>query len=652
MSRYGNDSRYITSKEKLEILKTGDRRNILEDYKFGEIVHEYTSEPFDKYDERKVNGSSITYKLNLFSHFMINEKMNDELFNTVRESIPHINYDTKAGYYYYFGMGSTSDYRRAPDILAKVIIRPNQFTYNNSAYIKQLFEDENFYKSKKDSELFEFKDSEPAKKNKTERNIDFGRYAFMSGNKLALNHIYEELKNNKKTYQEFVFDELNANQFALAIQHYKSKNIHWPNKNDEQIKPVDNIFYNLDFIMLFASNPLALSKNQKNLLEFVLKDKKLIEKLEANAGKNNIYSKDSFTQKGSRDPFVVAVNKKNADFINVLLASNYKANPNEIALLNTSDISNRITNLNKIEVDNIDVITQKFLKEISANYTKSSSLDYVYDLSEQDINSLQKNYDQFKHSFSLYKIINEDKNPVTNIYDGKHGTIVDTLVLKEPYALPALYAKGFNHINPKVEDVVFKNLLIVKSSRNTSFNSMNDSIKFIDDYLNRKHDGGRNAITNVLFSLDSTNKDISPALDFYVTRKIEEVGYDEDDKAYFASSSLAFFNTLSADEKNEFFGSEISKMVKEFTNRYLDTLVNKFNPAPMPHEHRQQLINELAKLNIAHDQVLDIIKEVASRTIKENSDKYNELAVSVEKAHLKLLTDDIGDIKPKQQKRL
>lgn len=638
MSRF-SQHRYLNVKEAIEILKTKDEYEILRNYGHGTITHLYSYEPWDKGDERKINEGSFEYKLNLISYLFLKEKMDDNLFNEIKNSVSSFNHNTPAGSYY--NIGSSQDYRKITDILAKMVIKPDDFNYNNSSYITELFKAPNFYHSTNDSTLFTFKEAD--KENK--RNIDFGKYAFISGNKLALNYIYQELKLLKKTYQEFVFDELPINQFAIALNHYKSKDNSWPNKDNEDIKNIDSLFYNVDFVMLFASVK-TLNKNQTRILELILKDNKLIEKIQKNAGKHNIYTKDKYEQRKSKDVFVLAILNNNSDFINILLDNGYTLNSNEKGLIHSSKMEDRITHIQNSEINTIDIITQKIIEKISGFNIKN--LDYVYNMSKEEIESLQKNYNDFKHPIAFGKIINDKKSSL-DMYNNKKATIVDTLILKEPYALPALYSKGFENIHPKIEETAFNEIIMNKYNRSRTEESLTDTFTFLEDFLNKQSDKGMNIISNLFSTINSDNPFLYPVFDSYIAEKILKENISPKEKSFLASSSLAIFNQLTPEEINQFFGNEKDSYIKNFTKYYLDTLTEK--NSTLPSDVEDNIFLELAKLTINNKDIFSIIKNSAP-SFEQN--KYDSVIVKLEKSHLKLMTHDFNNVENniKTQRRL
>lgn len=634
------NGRFVSTEELIKKLKDKERLSILSEYKYGVIKHNFTSNSFDKGEPRKINEAEVDYKLNMISYFFMKEKITPEIYNLLTEATA-LNYDTSAGYY--FSYGGRSEYKKISDIFAKSLINGENSEYDNSAYIKELFNSESFYRSTHDSSLFTFKESDKD----DYRNIDFGKYAFFSGNKLALNHIYEEIKVLKKTYQEFVFDSLSINQFAVALEHYKNKNNEWPNRKDEKIKSIDNIFYNIDFITLFACEK-GLNKNQSRILEFVLKDKKLVKKLEDNAGKKNIYTKDKYTQLESKDVFVLAVLNKNSDFINILLESGYQINSHETGLIYSSDFANKITSLQSQDIDNFPIVTQKILKFASAY---SHDRNFVYSLSEEDINSLKKNYDEFKHDISFRKIANDKNNKPIDLYNSNKCNITDLLILKEPYSLPFLYKQGLEEIHPKVAEIAIQKILTTVNNY-ASVKSIEDCIDFLKNYLNKQEDSGKKIIQMTFDNMNMSDYIINPFFDSFIADKVKELNIDNQEKEYYSISSLALFNQLSEaekinipeDTKNLFIKNSIATITTLFEGKHEDDkeLIDLL---------KNSVINPLAQLSIEHKEVFDIVKKSAP---SHDQNMFSHLLTQIEKKHLELLAGDFNrpELSAKTQRRL
>lgn len=634
------NGRFVSTEDLIKKLKDKEISSIHSEYKYGVVKHKFTSNPFNKGDPRKINDAEVDYKLNMISYFFMKEKITPEIYNLLTEATV-LNHDTSAGYY--FSHGARSEYKKITDIFAKTLINQENSEYDNSAYIKELFNSESFYRSTHDSSLFTFKQSDKD----NYRNIDFGKYAFFSGNKLALNHIYEEIKVLKKTYQEFVFDSLSINQFAVALEHYKNKNNEWPNRKDEKIKSIDNIFYNIDFITLFACEK-GLNKNQSRILEFVLKDKKLVKKLEDNAGKKNIYTKDKYTQLESKDVFVLAVLNKNSDFINILLKSGYEINSHETGLIYASDFSNKIISLPSENIDNLPVVTQKIIK-FASGY--SFDLNFIYSLSEEDINSLKKNYVEFKHDISFRKIANDKNNKPIDLYNSKKCNITDLLILKEPYSLPFLYKQGLEDVHPKVAEIAIQKIL-TKVNNSVSVKSIEDSIDFLKNYLNKQDDSGKKLIQMTFDNMDMSDSILNPFFDNFIADKVKELNIDNQEKEYYSTSSLALFSQLSETEKtnipedatNLFIKNSIATITSLFEDKHEDDeelidLLKSFVIAP------------LAQLSIHHKEVFDVIKNSAP---DYDQNMFSHLLTQIEKKHLELLAGDFSreELSSKNQRRL
>lgn len=634
------NGRFVSTEELIKKLKDKESSSILSEYKYGILKHSFTSTPFDKGEPRKINDAEVDYKLNMISYFFMKEKITPEIYNLLTEATA-LNYDTSAGYY--FSYGGRSEYKKITDIFAKSLIQGEKSEYDNSAYIKELFNSESFYRSTHDSSLFAFKESDKD----NYRNIDFGKYAFFSGNKLALNHIYEEIKVLKKTYQEFVFDSLSINQFAVALEHYKDKNNEWPNRKDEKIKSIDNIFYNIDFITLFACEK-GLNKNQSRILEFVLKDKKLVKKLEDNAGKKNIYTKDKYTQLESKDVFVLAVLKNNSDFINILLKSGYQINSHETGLIYASDFSNKITSLQSEKIDNLPIVTQKILK-----FTSGYSFDpnFAYSLSKEDIDSLKKNYNEFEHDISFRKIANDKKNKPIDLYNSKKCNITDLLILKEPYSLPFLYKQGLEEIHPKVAEIAIQKILTTVNN-SASVKSIEDSIDFLKNYLNKQEDSGKKIIQMTFDNMDMSDSILNPFFDSFIADKVKELKIDNQEKEYYSISSLALFNQLSEmektnipeDTKHLFIKNSIAIITTLFEDKHEDDeeIIDLL---------KYSVITPLAQLSIHHKEVFDIVKKSSPSYDK---DMFSHLLTQIEKKHLELLAGDFNkpELSVKTQRRL
>ena len=623
----------MTEIEISEILKKSKSSEILHIYEYETVPHIFTERNnSNKYYHRYGNRERLgNYSLNYLSYLFLKIQLNDNLYTKIANHPDKLlNVNTPAAIYESFH--ASRDQRNISDIFAKVLLLPDNFPNNNSKYIKQLFESEEFYQNK-EKDSFYFKRVEHF----GYRNIDFGKYAFSSLNPLALNHIYLEVKECKNEYQDFVFNTFNRDQLKKVLTHYKNKNECW-----STIKPIDNLFFSIDFLLLFA-NSTILNDKQLSLLNFLFEDDKLLQKVKNNAGKYNIYTKDKHYQRNSKDLFLNALLNENTAFINLLLKYGYEPNTNEIALLKSSPIEDKIESSELLCINNLEQVTQNLLDHIS---NSNKEIQYVYDLTSNDISVLQKDYNSFKHSVFLKKTFNSNLKHVS-FYNNSLIHVIDLIILDNAYSLPALNSKGFKHINPYVEEIAFKEMLINKYIKLINSDTIQDSLNYIDDYLNKQNDNGITIISETFNQFNNTNKYLNPFFDYFIANKIKDIIFKDEEKAYYASISIAIFNSLKKEEAESIFKNELSALVSEFTLNYIQTLAIHYDNINIV--QRDILIDSLAKLSINYNEVFTTIQEAKDTG---RTKRYYEILLLLENKHLNILANSNNNMVSKISKRL
>lgn len=623
----------MTEVEISDILKKSKSSEILHIYEYETVPHIFTernnsNKYYHQYGKRERIGN---YSLNYLSYLFLKTQLNNNLYTQIANHPDKLlNVNTPAAIYDSFH--ASRDQRNISDIFAKVLLLPDNFPKNNSKYIKQLFESEEFYQNK-ERDSFYFKRVEHF----GYRNIDFGKYAFLSLNPLALNHIYLEVKECKNEYQDFVFNTFDREELKKVLTHYKNKNECW-----STMKPIDNLFFSIDFLLLFA-NSTILNDKQLSLLNFLFEDDKLLQKVKNNAGKYNIYTKDKHYQRNSKDLFLNALLNENTAFINLLLKYGYEPNTNEIALLKSSPIEDKIESRELLCINNLEQVTQNLLDHIS---NSNKEIQYVYDLTSNDISVLQKDYNSFKHSVFLKKTFNSNLKPVS-FYNNSLIHVIDLIILDNAYSLPALNSKGFKHINPYVEEIAFKEMLINKYIKLINSDTIQDSLNYIDYYLNKQNDNGIKIISETFNQFNNTNKYLNPFFDSFIANKIKDIIFKDEEKAYYASISLAIFNSLKKEEAESIFKNELSALVSEFTLNYIQTLATHYDNINIV--QRDILIDSLAKLSINYNEVFTTIQEAKDTG---RTKRYDEILVLLENKHLNILANSNNNIVPKISKRL
>jgi len=623
----------MTEIEISEILKKSNSSEILHIYEYETVPHLFTernnsNKYYHQYGKRERIGN---YSLNYLSYLFLKTQLNNNLYTQIANHPDKLlNVNTPAAIYESFH--ASRDQRNISDIFAKVLLLPDSFPDNNSKYIKQIFESEEFYQNK-ERDSFYFKRVEHF----GYRNIDFGKYAFLSLNPLALNHIYLEVKECKNEYQDFVFNTFDREELKKVLTHYKNKNECW-----STMKPIDNLFFSIDFLLLFA-NSTILNDKQLSLLNFLFEDDKLLQKVKNNAGKYNIYTKDKHYQRNSKDLFLNALLNENTAFINLLLKYGYEPNTNEIALLKSSPIEDKIESRELLCINNLAQVTQNLLDHIS---NSNKEIQYVYDLTANDISVLQKDYNSFKHSVFLKKTFNSNLKPVS-FYNNSLINIIDLIILDNAYSLPAIKSKGFKHINPYVEEIAFKEMLINKYIKLINSDTIQDSLNYMDDYLNKQNDNGIKIISETFNQFNNTNKYLNPFFDSFIANKIKDIIFKDEEKAYYASISLAIFNSLKKEEAESIFKNELSALVSEFTLNYIQTLATHYDNINIV--QRDILIDSLAKLSIDYNEVFITIQEAKDTG---RTKRYNEILVLLENKHLNILANSNNNMVSKISKRL
>lgn len=631
-------SQYLTLKNKIELV-TKNNNFSLQEYKYGTLTHSYPFTPFSKGDLRKLDYlNDRVYKLNLLAELFLHSEIDDEIFDILQTKSNGIKHSTEAASYY--NIGSGQDYRKVTDIFAKMLIKPEMFNVDNSVYIEKLFTNPDFYKNKKEDNYYQFKDFYK----KEDTNIDFGKYAFLYNNPLALNFIYKEVKEFKVKYQEFIFDEMSLIQLKNVLEHYKSKkNNDWTNSTDPQdkIKKIDSLFYNVNFLLLFANTEQPLNDNQKDILKEILKDKTLVGKLQQNAGKNGIYSKYESEQLASKDVFLIATIRKNTDFINILFESGYKPNPEESGLILSNSLREKIDILNKINVSDIDFLKQKIVEQLSKI---KKDLDFVKDI---NIDLLQEDYDKYKHSPFLTKTLKRGTNPTTLYYENNLHYF-DCLAISDAFYLPAFYAKGFKNVNQQIENFVLDKICFSTSGSNINKNNNNNDndlpelINFIDTALDKHPDHGKGILQHIFLNTDNKRPYIYPMIDFYLHEKMSDFDYSEEDKKIFSTTSLSFFNALSEEEKQNFYGEELQKHKEDLAINYAQVLSYSDRQHPLS----DKALYELTTLIMANK---EIIPNIEKNIYVQNN--FEKLMSKIEKQYLTTETTNIKNEK-QNKKRL
>lgn len=529
-----------------------------------------------KFSLRTINGTEKSFKSTPISYSYLYGR------NDFPELIKEIEAKLGSGFNANFRVGSVYEYPgetylRHVEFLSFLLLEKqkdlNEF---QKQYIENKLKDPNFYI---EGERVFFKETD-----KKEQNRDFNyafRYALNTGNDLIFNYLNKDIAEFKDKYLEFISNR------KVSFQNFKGflDCVKINSKKHEDIKNINSIFFTKNFILNFASKG-DLSKEQEKIISYVLKeDKKLISKIEEK-NDNSIYAANEYTQKESKNVFLLAIHNKNNKLISLLLQNGYRLNEEEKKLVFKHEINSVIPELSHLKIDNSELLLNE-IKNAAAN--KNNIISEILKYSDEDIQTLNTKQEEKRNNVKINTQLlgnSVSPNELQQMFNKNHINEVEWLILSNiPEHLIVLKDKGFDtsKISNQIKVAVIKNLLSKDKEPESSYKSLMTDLKtpiveHIKEVTNSFSIAEKCQLLNELFSKieQGNKKNISLFGDNFIAELIKENKniLGEELVKWYSTNNLTLLHEISPEErKNNFIKEDIEKLV----NDYAEVLIKFWN---------------------------------------------------------------------------
>lgn len=558
--------RIYSTKDILKKIKESDRSYQLT----------YSLDEGIKFSLRTINGTEKSFKSTPISYSYLYGR------NDFPELIKEIEAKLGSGFNANFRVGSVYEYPgetylRHVEFLSFLLLEKqkdlNEF---QKQYIENKLKDPNFYI---EGERVFFKETD-----KKEQNRDFNyafRYALNTGNDLIFNYLNKDIAEFKDKYLEFISNR------KVSFQNFKGflDCVKINSKKHEDIKNINSIFFTKNFILNFASKG-DLSKEQEKIISYVLKeDKKLISKIEEK-NDNSIYAANEYTQKESKNVFLLAIHNKNNKLISLLLQNGYRLNEEEKKLVFKHEINSVIPELSHLKIDNSELLLNE-IKNAAAN--KNNIISEILKYSDEDIQTLNTKQEEKRNNVKMNVQLlgnSVSQNELQQMFNKNHINEVEWLILSNiPEHFIVLKDKGLDasKISNQIKISVIKNLLSKDKEPDSSYKSLMTDLKkpiveHIKEVTNSFSIAEKCQLLNELFSkIEKGNKkNISLFGDSFIAELIKENKniLGEELVKWYSTNNLTLLHEISPEErKNNFIKEDIEKLV----NDYAEVLIKFWN---------------------------------------------------------------------------
>lgn len=512
-------------------------------------------------------------------------------------------------------------------------------------YIENKLKDPNFYIE--DERIF-FKETD-----KKEQNRDFNyafRYALNTGNDLIFNYLNKDIAEFKDKYLEFISNR------KVSFQNFKGflDCVKINSKKHEDIKNINSIFFTKNFILNFARKG-DLSKEQEKIISYVLKeDKKLISKIEEK-NDNSIYAANEYTQKESKNIFLLAIHNKNYKLISLLLQNGYNLNEEEKKLVFKHEINKVVPELSNLKINNSELLLNE-IKSAAAN--KNNIISHIFKYSNEDIQAINAKQAEKRNNVKInVQLLSNSisQNELQQMFNKNHINEIEWLILGHiPEHLIVFKDKGFDlsKISNQIKITVIKNLLGKDKEPDTVYKSLMVDLKkpiveHIKEITNSLSIAEKCKLLNELFSKIEKNnkKNISLFADTFIANLIKEnkdiLGKEMID--WYSTNNLTLLYEMTHEERKEKF---VTEDIQKLVNDYAENLIEFWNRESFD---KTLLLDKIYTFYKEDPTIFDGL----NKRFYDNKDKasFREMMVYFEK---NLLSDEISSVNTelKNKKRL
>lgn len=529
-----------------------------------------------KFSLRTINGTEKSFKSTPISYsYLYGRNDFPELIKEIEAKLgSEFNANFRVGSVYEYP-GET--YLRHVEFLSFLLLEKQKDLNDfQRQYIENKLKDPNFYI---EGERVFFKETD-----KKEQNRDFNyafRYALNTGNDLIFNYLNKDIAEFKDKYLEFISNR------KVSFQNFKGflDCVKINSKKHEDIKNINSIFFTKSFILNFASKG-DLSKEQEKIISYILReDKKLISKIEEK-NDSSIYAANEYTQKESKNVFLLAIHNKNNKLISLLLQNGYRLNEEEKKLVFKHEINSVIPELSHLKIDNSELLLNE-IKNAAAN--KNNIISDILKYSNEDIQTLNTKQEEKRNNVKMNVQLlgnSVSQNELQQMFNKNHINEVEWLILSNiPEHFIVLKDKGLDasKISNQIKISVIKNLLSKDKEPDSSYKSLMTDLKkpiveHIKEVANSFSIAEKCQLLNELFSkIEKGNKkNISLFGDSFIAELIKENKniLGEELVKWYSTNNLTLLHEISPEErKNNFIKEDIEKLV----NDYAEVLIKFWN---------------------------------------------------------------------------
>lgn len=529
-----------------------------------------------KFSLRTINGTEKSFKSTPISYsYLYGRNDFPELIKEIEAKLgSEFNANFRVGSVYEYP-GET--YLRHVEFLSFLLLEKQKDLNDfQRQYIENKLKDPNFYI---EGERVFFKETD-----KKEQNRDFNyafRYALNTGNDLIFNYLNKDIAEFKDKYLEFISNR------KVSFQNFKGflDCVKINSKKHEDIKNINSIFFTKSFILNFASKG-DLSKEQEKIISYILReDKKLISKIEEK-NDSSIYAANEYTQKESKNVFLLAIHNKNNKLISLLLQNGYRLNEEEKKLVFKHEINSVIPELSHLKIDNSELLLNE-IKNAAAN--KNNIISDILKYSNEDIQTLNTKQEEKRNNVKMNVQLlgnSVSQNELQQMFNKNHINEVEWLILSNiPEHFIVLKDKGLDasKISNQIKISVIKNLLSKDKEPDSSYKSLMTDLKkpiveHIKEVTNSFSIAEKCQLLNELFSkIEKGNKkNISLFGDSFIAELIKENKniLGEELVKWYSTNNLTLLHEISPEErKNNFIKEDIEKLV----NDYAEVLIKFWN---------------------------------------------------------------------------
>lgn len=529
-----------------------------------------------KFSLRTINGTEKSFKSTPISYsYLYGRNDFPELIKEIEAKLgSEFNANFRVGSVYEYP-GET--YLRHVEFLSFLLLEKQKDLNDfQRQYIENKLKDPNFYI---EGERVFFKETD-----KKEQNRDFNyafRYALNTGNDLIFNYLNKDIAEFKDKYLEFISNR------KVSFQNFKGflDCVKINSKKHEDIKNINSIFFTKSFILNFASKG-DLSKEQEKIISYILReDKKLISKIEEK-NDSSIYAANEYTQKESKNIFLLAIHNKNNKLISLLLQNGYRLNEEEKKLVFKHEINSVIPELSHLKIDNSELLLNE-IKNAAAN--KNNIISDILKYSDEDIQTLNTKQEEKRNNVKMNVQLlgnSVSQNELQQMFNKNHINEVEWLILSNiPEHFIVLKDKGLDasKISNQIKISVIKNLLSKDKEPDSSYKSLMTDLKkpiveHIKEVTNSFSIAEKCQLLNELFSkIEKGNKkNISLFGDSFIAELIKENKniLGEELVKWYSTNNLTLLHEISHEErKNNFIKEDIEKLV----NDYAEVLIKFWN---------------------------------------------------------------------------